>query len=151
MNGSKCQSLRLVEKSVGAAVRRNKRTHSALKRSQHHMCSIQTMNKIGRECGSLLARVDYIPQVRFRTKSFARCFTFCGRIRVRDIHSLQCSHNLPPLRFPVRLDNRQPERCRPNNCSHLFFGQAIHNRLPALVFGLADHTSRCLSKTLRWN
>lgn len=87
-------------------------THSAFQRGQHHMRSIQRVNKVGWECGSLLDAIDG-----------------SGRGRVRDVNRLQGRHDLLALRLTIRLHDRQPQRRRPHHRRHLFLPCAGLHRI----------------------
>jgi hypothetical protein len=78
-------------------------SHPALQRGQHHVRSIQRMNKVGWECRSLLNTIDG-----------SRCS------RIRDVNRLQRHHDLLALRLAIRLHDRQSQRRRPHHRRHLF-------------------------------
>ena len=73
-------------------------TYSALQSCEHHVSSIQTMNKIRRESRALFVRIDLRLQVR-----------------VANIDTLQGRNELFPLNSPVGLDDREAHWRRPND------------------------------------
>ena len=73
-------------------------TYSALQSCEHHVSSIQTMNKIRRESRALFVRIDLRLQVR-----------------VADIDTLERRNELFPLNSPVGLDDREAHWRRPND------------------------------------
>lgn len=54
-----------------------------------------------------------------------RSSTFSRGVGIRNIHGLQGCHNLLAIRLSVWLNDRQTQRCRPNDGGHLLFFQAF--------------------------
>ena len=76
------------------------------------MRRIQTMHKIRGERRSLFHRIDR-----------------SGGIRIRKVNRLQRRHDLFSFFLSIRLDDRKPERGRPNHTRHLFLPDTHPERL----------------------
>lgn len=120
--------------------KRKEITNPAFQGSEHHMCSIKTVDEVGWEGRSLFHAIHYRPLERLIT-TMEKPQTFRISIRIRNVYRLNSSLDLLTNNFPVRLNDRQTKRCRPDNSRHLFLLDcSFWNTDNRFTFGVSGHT-----------
>src|ERR1700730_16059959 len=81
---------------------------------------------------------DRITLIHSQRDSTPTELTLCLCLRIRDVHSLQRSSDLPLFRLAVRLHDRQTERRGPHDGCHLLLPESFAEESYLLRPGVWD-------------